>query len=389
MAVRAFVAIDHKMKVPVSPPTHFCLYPLSAGSWNGQEARRWQVFGVSWTMGCESITESFTDIGSFSGRARKLFDAEATQLEGGLPSVRVQVIPLPGLTAYRFSTSVRLMLRGRLGEGHVLVVPIFGDSQGSRFHGELLAPGDLVWATGEAETQLIIGPGVDHVGMVIKKAMVRSAIERFCSGKSKFDPDRNQVVEVPLDCGQRFAAGIKMLLDKGSDELARGSDLDAELIEQGLGGALPLMRGVRVGERARKRQEVVERALWLMRNELSGKLSVQDICETLNVRRRTLFYAFESRFGLSPQETYRVLRMAKAQELFRTTEKSVREVAQEVGFLHQGRFAREYSNRFHRQPRHECNAKRARSPLRAPRHEGATVDERPARLPGTIASIRS
>jgi AraC-like DNA-binding protein len=180
-----------------------------------------------------------------------------------------------------------------------------------------------------------------------------------------------------------------MLLDKGSDELARGRDLDAELIEQGLGGALPLMRGVRVGERARKRQEVVERALWLMRNELSGKLSVQDICETLNVRRRTLFYAFESRFGLSPQETYRVLRMAKAQELFRTTEKSVREVAQEVGFLHQGRFAREYSNRFHRQPRHECNAKRARSPLRAPRHEGATVDERPARLPGTIASIRS
>jgi AraC-like DNA-binding protein len=389
MAVRAFVAIDHKMKVPVSPPTHFCLYPLSAGSWNGQEARRWQVFGVSWTMGCESITESFTDIGSFSGRARKLFDAEAIQLEGGLLSVWVQVIHLPGLTAYRFSSSVRLMLRGRLGEGHVLVAPIFGDSQGSRFHGELLAPGDLVWATGEAETQLIIGPGVDHFGMVINKAMVRSAIERFCSGKSKFDPDRNQVVEVPLDCGQRFAAGIKMLLDKGSDELARGSDLDAELIEQGLGGALPLMRGVRVGERARKRQEVVERALWLMRNELSGKLSVQDICETLNVRRRTLFYAFESRFGLSPQETYRVLRMAKAQELFRTTEKSVREVAQEVGFLHQGRFAREYSNRFHRQPRHECNAKRARSPLRAPRHEGATVDERPARLPGTIASIRS
>lgn len=340
-------------------------------------------------MSCESITESFSDIGSFSGRARKLFDAEAIQLEGGLPSVRVQVIPLPGVTAYHFFSSVRLMLRGRLGEGHVLVAPILGDSQGSRFHGELLAPGDMVWATGEAETQVIVGPGVDHFGMVITKAKVRSAIERFCSGKSKFDPDRNQVAEVPLDCGQRFAAGIMMLLDKGSNELARGSDLDAELIEQGLGGVLPLMRGVRVGERARKRQEVVERALWLMRNELSGKLSVQDICETLNVRRRTLFYAFESRLGLSPQEAYRALRMAKAQELFRTTEKSVREVAQEVGFLHQGRFARDYSNRFHRQPRHECNAKRARGPLRAPRHEGATVTDRPARLPGAITSVRS
>lgn len=340
-------------------------------------------------MGNESITESFSDIGSFSGKARKLFDAEAIQLEGGLPSVRVQVLPLPGVTAYRLSSSVRLMLRGRLGDGHVLVAPIIGDSQGSRFHGEVLAPGDLVWATGEAETQVIIGPGVDHFGMVITKAKVRSAIERFCSGKSKFDPDRNQVAEVPLDCGQRLAAAIMSSLDRGDDEFARGRDLDEELIDQGLGVALPLMRGVRLGERARKRQEVVERALWLMRNELSGKLSVQDMCETLSVRRRTLFYAFESRLGLSPQEAYRALRMAKAQELFRTTEKSVREVAHEVGFLHQGRFARDYSTRFHRQPRHECNAKRARGPLRGPRHEGATVSDRPARLPGTITSVRS
>lgn len=340
-------------------------------------------------MGFESITESYSDIGSFSVQAKKWFDAEAIQLEGGIPSFRVQIVPLPGVTAYRFSTSVRLMLRGRLGEGHVLVAPIIGDCQGSRFHGESLAPGDLVWATGELETQLIIGPGVDHFGMVITKATVRSAIERFCSGKSKFDPDRNQVIEVPLDCGQRLAAGIMSSLEKGSDEPAWGRNLDAELIDQGLGGMLPLMRGVRVGERARKRQEVVERALWLMRSELSGKLSVKDICDTLNVRRRTLFYAFESRLGVSPQEAYRALRMAKAQELFRTTEKSVREVAHELGFLHQGRFARDYSNRFHRQPRHECNARRTRGPLRAPRYDVATFDDRPARVPGTITSVRS
>lgn len=51
MAVRAFVAIDHKMKVAVSPPTHFCLYPMSAGSWNGQEA------------GCRQDFWSFVDHG--------------------------------------------------------------------------------------------------------------------------------------------------------------------------------------------------------------------------------------------------------------------------------------------------------------------------------------
>ena len=97
------------------------------------------------------------------------------------------------------------------------------------------------------------------------------------------------------------------------------------------------------------RYELVREAEDLMDLHLSQPLSTFQLCHTLCVSRRTLFYAFQEARGLAPMTLYRYKRLNRVRGELRASspeQASVGGIARRWGFRHAGQFAKDYSALF-------------------------------------------
>ena len=82
-------------------------------------------------------------------------------------------------------------------------------------------------------------------------------------------------------------------------------------------------------------------------------LTTTDLCHQLCVSRRSLFYAFQDTFGVSPMAYYKAKRLSCVRMELKTlgpTETTVREVALRWGFNHAGQFAQDYFRHYAERP---------------------------------------
>ena len=82
-------------------------------------------------------------------------------------------------------------------------------------------------------------------------------------------------------------------------------------------------------------------------------LTTTDLCRQLCVSRRSLFYAFQDTFGVSPMAYYKAKRLSRVRTELKAMDPAsttVREVALRWGFHHAGQFAHDYSRHYDERP---------------------------------------
>lgn len=118
------------------------------------------------------------------------------------------------------------------------------------------------------------------------------------------------------------------------------------------------------------RHRAVARALDYLRELAPPAPSIADLCRCTGVSARTLEYAFQERFGVTPARFLKLYRLGAADRALRRRDprhSSVTEIATEHGFWDLGHFARDYRLLFGEPPGHVLRGVRPSSdavPLR-------------------------
>ena len=111
-----------------------------------------------------------------------------------------------------------------------------------------------------------------------------------------------------------------------------------------------------------KRARAMRRVVEYTRTH-DGLTPVPQLAGIAGVSQRTLEYTFKDQFGLSPVQFVRILHMNRSRELLMEAEpgsKSIRDIANQCGFRHHGRFSIEYRKLFGELPSQTLRQARAR-----------------------------
>ena len=164
---------------------------------------------------------------------------------------------------------------------------------------------------------------------------------------------------------------------------AAGFDFSLMLIDQRLGAEVmtevacwfqhPLVRGegvrqkipaMRVATTADMLPDPVAHAMRLMSENLEDPICIADICEQIEISPRHLERLFKKLTGKSPLAYYHSLRMTSARQLVMYSNRSMREIAQAVGYTTASPFRQRYADIFGLSPdedRRKINMFRVRS----------------------------
>ncbi|MBK5967295.1 MULTISPECIES: helix-turn-helix domain-containing protein [Thiorhodovibrio] len=185
--------------------------------------------------------------------------------------------------------------------------------------------------------------------------------------------NRVLVTAGPRDRGRQNAgAGARQIVRKARLNPEKAARLSALLEEELPERLLDLCKTARKRlpppRAGASRYRVVTQALEYLSEGSSLMPSVSELCEAAGAKQRTLEYAFEERFGLSPLRFVRVYRLHQARrELAAAAPGSTRvaDVAFAQGFRHLSRFSQEYKRLFGEKPS-QTLARRARAAAAAP-----------------------
>jgi transcriptional regulator GlxA family with amidase domain len=98
------------------------------------------------------------------------------------------------------------------------------------------------------------------------------------------------------------------------------------------------------------RDPMVRRALLVMQQNIGSTLSIEEIATSLGTNVKTLGRAFQAQLSMSPGQTYRQIRLARALWLMEYTVKSLSEISYECGFADASHFSRACREAFEASP---------------------------------------
>jgi AraC family ethanolamine operon transcriptional activator len=192
----------------------------------------------------------------------------------------------------------------------------------------------------------------------ISRALGGTDFERLLAGREVVDcsPGLMRSVRHAISEFVEWAAHEDVRAQPESVTRDRGLRLLHEIIE-----ILTLDGVPRPPESTRTREFAVRRSLELIDGSGREPLSVADLCRAAGVSRRTLEYAFQQRFGLSPKAYLLARRLDGARTELRRdhAEPSVTHIANRWGFDHLSRFAAFYRRQFGELPSETMRASRS------------------------------
>lgn len=97
-------------------------------------------------------------------------------------------------------------------------------------------------------------------------------------------------------------------------------------------------------ERLNSHDPVLVRAVALMESHIESPLSLAEIARRAGRSPRAVERAFQAALGCSPGAHYRALRLARARDLLRATDRSMTDIALACGFSSPARFSRVFKN---------------------------------------------
>ncbi len=110
---------------------------------------------------------------------------------------------------------------------------------------------------------------------------------------------------------------------------------------------------IRRGERNRSSESIKQKMLNYVRKNYTQSINWDNLCEDSGMAKRTMFRFFKQITGTTPEKFQQIYRLLKAQELLRTTERPINDVALACGFVNPSRLTENYKKRFLRTPSQE------------------------------------
>jgi AraC-like DNA-binding protein len=95
----------------------------------------------------------------------------------------------------------------------------------------------------------------------------------------------------------------------------------------------------------------IERVRFYLLENYMGDISVNELSDSVGIRRQKIFYHFKKRYGKGIKSYLRDIRMQKALELLETSDLAIHRIAKAVGYNHFGYFCREFKRLYHLTPK--------------------------------------
>ncbi len=95
----------------------------------------------------------------------------------------------------------------------------------------------------------------------------------------------------------------------------------------------------------------IDRVRFFLLENYMKDISVNDLSDSVGIRRQKIFYHFKKRYGKGIKSYLRDIRMQKAQELLETSDLAIYRIAKAVGYNHFGYFCREFKRLYHLTPK--------------------------------------
>ncbi len=305
------------------------------------------------------VHERYDDPSYVAMRLRKLADVEFLLLRDGGFRAELSLATFGSIVAYSFSFGSPVLIRGWRVPNLSMFIPVTQTTSKGWFHGRTLAYGEVVFGDPDSSIDRLVQAGEEVHGLIFPKEVLSAAlgldageeIPPQFAGYQVFRPrrDRFETMRWRYD---RLIASIR-----GGQPLAWSQQ---EVIDQLLTPWMGRTQQPLPTTPLKKRQRIVQGAGAIMSGALEEPLRIEAICEQLQISRRTLFYAFQSRLEMTPLDFFKALRLSEGHRLLFCTRRSIRDIASSVGYHHQGRFAMDYRERFGVKP---SDARRPESPL--------------------------
>jgi AraC family ethanolamine operon transcriptional activator len=294
---------------------------------------------------CRVFVDTYPGIDHFTRRMSSLCDVVGTQLGCGPGQVQFAAAVYESVAAFGFSLDTKTLLRGRYRYDLVTIIPITSASAGGKYRGQTLRQGQIIWGAGGSDFHQLIEAGHSLVGLAVPKGLLCSLPGMTADGELRPELRQSRLLTIRPLLFDQFVANLNRVIEDVQVGLEPECTED-EILEELLLPWLGQVRGVREGASAKARQLIVEKAEEIMVANLANNLPMREICQELDVSLRTIYYAFQSRLGMTPLDFYKSLRLAKAKELLQTSQLSVRQISLAVGFHHGGWFAKDYFDRY-------------------------------------------
>ncbi len=251
---------------------------------------------------------------------------------------------------FRERSNRRVHQAGRSWPGSVTFGILLSMEGEARFCGQAMDLDSMIVLGSADELDLVTSPTLDIVGIAIPQDRLtwlddgnRSA--RTGSRLVRLKPAAAaRLREVTQSIFDTIEADPSTLGAKAVREQVRDDLIDALATATWNGVAQSTTAPRHVNQRA-----VVQRATEHVLAHRDEPVSVERLCELVNVSRRSLQYAFEHTLGISPLEYLRVARLHGVRRELKTTPRSaasIQDIAARWGFWHLGHFTTHYRQFF-------------------------------------------
>jgi AraC family transcriptional regulator, ethanolamine operon transcriptional activator len=271
-----------------------------------------------------------------------------------------RLVQVPGVASRWLQTDRTVQARGTPRKAEYVFTPITEANEGWRFRGgRRLRAGEIKIDRPGEELDEIYPAGSEGLSVAIDEVLLREALASS-SRKEPADVLPRGLALRPAPSA--FSAFRSELHRLGAAWMPNPADLNRlDLVAQIRGRYLKAVACFLDGDLSEceskgpggGRQEVAREAEQIIDRHLDRPLTSSQLSWELCVSRRTLFYAFQEAFGVSPKAYYRVKRLNRVRSELKVSDPAattVSQVALRWGFHHSGQFSLDYKRQYGERP---------------------------------------
>lgn len=306
-----------------------------------------------------STTMSFDDADALAEAGRG-WDQEYAQLTPGAFQAVLSVLEIPGLVVSHETMSQSVRIHSGI-DRNSFAFGLFrqGDDR-SRWFGRPVSSHEVGVLHSNQEI-LCRSPRMgDIVHVVIDSGLMSTTCERLANrdliaetlGTSTFQAEPARVDAIGKHLVMLVETATKEPRIFASEKIHRA--VRSEVVRQFL-ATIPDRSGDRHRPRASlaRRRKIVTAVEESLRENLGEAVTITDLCKIAHASERTISYAFQSFWDMSPAAYLKSVRLNHVHKDLRradAAECSVQAVASDWGFWHMGHFARDYKSLFRELP---------------------------------------
>ncbi|KKA06554.1 AraC family transcriptional regulator [Pseudomonas ogarae] len=234
-----------------------------------------------------------------------------------------------------------------------------------RMQGREVDESSLFFLHGGEEFMFHMPMGMELLAITFERELFEQALAQTASAKEISQLLRQPVIRLPAqryaDARRRMLAAFSQALS--NEELDNAQDRELELEQAMLDELLQLMTDPACDKQQRSpsstRSFIVEKCHRLATAELNNVPSVDELCQRLQVSRRTVQNSFRSVAETTPLNYLRSVRLNGVRRTLMSTRAShlsIGDAAAQWGFYHLSHFAAQYQELFAELPSHTARA---------------------------------